>query len=292
MTTVYLNGQFLPLEQARVPVLDRGFLFGDGVYEVIPVYGGHLFRLEQHLERLEHSLAGIRLANPMSHGRWREVLEQLVARNGGGDQSVYLQVTRGAGPKRDHAFPDGVPPTVFAMSSPLAPVSGDILRSGISAITLPDIRWQLCHIKAITLLPNVLLRQQAVDAGCAEAILLRDGQVTEGAASNIFIVQAGTLITPPKGPLLLPGVTRDLILELAAANGIPYRETPIPESALRAAEEVWLTSSTREILPVTRLDDAPVGNGQPGPLWARLLALYQDYKQALREGKAQSQNVE
>ena len=292
MTTVYLNGQFLPLEQARVPVLDRGFLFGDGVYEVIPVYGGHLFRLEQHLERLEHSLAGIRLANPMSHGRWREVLEQLVARNGGGDQSVYLQVAHGAGPKRDHAFPDGVPPTVFAMSSPLAPVSGDILRSGISAVTLPDIRWQLCHIKAITLLPNVLLRQQAVDAGCAEAILLRDGQVTEGAASNIFIVQAGTLITPPKGPLLLPGVTRDLILELAAANGIPYRETPIPESALRAAEEVWLTSSTREILPVTRLDDAPVGNGQPGPLWARLLALYQDYKQALREGKAQSQNVE
>ena len=291
MTTVYLNGQFLPLEQACVPVLDRGFLFGDGVYEVIPVYGGHLFRLEQHLDRLEHSLAGIQLPNPMSYGHWREVLEQLVARNGNGDQSVYLQVTRGAGPKRDHAFPDGVPPTVFAMSSPLAPVSGQIMQSGVAAITLPDIRWQLCHIKAITLLSNVLSRQQAVDAGCTEAILLRDGQVTEGAASNVFIVQSGTLTTPPKGPLLLPGITRDLILELAAAHGIPYREAPIPESALRAAEEVWLTSSTREILPVTRLDDALVGNGKPGALWARLLALYQDYKQALREGKVQSRDV-
>lgn len=281
MTTVYLNGVFLPIDQACVPVLDRGFLFGDGVYEVIPVYGGTLFRLEQHLQRLDHSLAGVRIVNPMSRTLWRDTLDELIERNGGGDQSIYFQVTRGAAPKRDHAFPANVLPTVFMMSTPLAPLPADMAVSGISAVTLADIRWQKCDIKAITLLPNVLLRQEAIDKGAAEAILLRDGLAVEGAASNLFIVKDGAVITPPKGPQLLPGITRDLILELAAAHQVPHRETVITEAALRAADEIWLTSSTKEIMPVTRLDGQTVSGGKPGPVWAKLIALYQDYKRTL-----------
>lgn len=286
MSIVYLNGEFLPKDEARVSVLDRGFLFGDGVYEVIPVYGGRLFRLEQHLERLDQSLAGIRLANPHTRLEWRRILEQLVELHGGGDQSVYLQVTRGAAPKREHAFPTEVHPTVFAMSSPLTPNPPEVAQQGVAAITLEDIRWKHCHIKAVTLLANVLLRQQALDGGAAEAILIRDGQVTEGAASNVFIVRAGELLTPPKGPFLLPGITRDLILELAAANGIPYREAAVTEAELASAAEVWVTSSTREILPVTTLNGVPVGDGKPGPLWARMTALFQAYKERLRSGEA------
>ena len=281
MTTVYLNGVFLPIDQACVPVLDRGFLFGDGVYEVIPVYGGNLFRLEQHLQRLDHSLAGVRIGNPMSRTLWRDTLDELVERNGGGDQSIYFQVTRGAAPKRDHAFPANVLPTVFMMSTPLAPLPADLAQNGIAAITLPDIRWQMCDIKAITLLPNVLLRQEALDKGAAEAILLRDGLAVEGAASNLFIVKDGAIITPPKGPQLLPGITRDLILELAAAHQVSHREAVITEAELRAADEIWLTSSTREILPVTRLDGQAVSGGKPGPVWARMIGLYQDYKRTL-----------
>ena len=281
MTTVYLNGVFLPIDQACVPVLDRGFLFGDGVYEVIPVYGGNLFRLEQHLQRLDHSLAGVRIGNPMSRTLWRDTLDELVERNGGGDQSIYFQVTRGAAPKRDHAFPANVLPTVFMMSTPLAPLPADLAQNGIAAITLPDIRWQMCDIKAITLLPNVLLRQEALDKGAAEAILLRDGLAVEGAASNLFIVKGGAIITPPKGPQLLPGITRDLILELAAAHQVPYRETVITEAELRAADEIWLTSSTKEIMPVTRLDNSTVSGGKPGPVWTRMIGLYQDYKRTL-----------
>jgi D-alanine transaminase len=284
MSTVYLNGRFMPLEQACVPVLDRGFLFGDGVYEVVPVYGGRLFRLEQHLLRLGHSLQGIRLADPHEPAAWRALLQELVERNGGGDQSLYLQVTRGSAAKRDHAFPAQITPTVFAMSTALAPPGPALAQHGVAAITLDDIRWRFCHLKAITLLANVLLRQQALDQGAAEAILVRDGEVTEGAASNLFAVCNGVLATPPKGPFLLPGVTRDLILELAAANGIPHQERPIQQRELHSAEEIWLTSSTREILPVTQLDGAPVAAGAPGPLWARMHALYQAYKERVRGG--------
>lgn len=286
MSIVYLNGEFLPKDEARVSVLDRGFLFGDGVYEVIPVYGGRLFRLEQHLERLDQSLAGIRLANPHTRLEWRRILEQLVELHGGGDQSVYLQVTRGAAPKRDHAFPTDVRATVFAMSSPLTPNPPEVAQQGVAAITLEDIRWKYCHIKAVTLLANVLLRQQALDGGAVESILIRDGEVTEGAASNVFIVRAGELLTPPKGPFLLPGITRDLILELAAANGIPHREAAITEADLASAAEIWVTSSTREILPVTTLNGVPVGNGKPGPQWTRMAALFQAYKECLRSGEA------
>jgi D-alanine transaminase len=283
--TVYLNGEFLPAEEARVSVFDRGFIFGDGIYEVIPVYGGRLFRLPHHLERLDHSLAGIHLANPLSHGRWQEVLEELVRRNGGGDQSLYLQLTRGVA-ERDHGFPPDSEPTVFAMSKPLEETPPEPV-SGITAITVEDIRWKWCNIKSIALLPNILLRQQAIEAGAAEAIMLREDFVTEGTASNIFIVSDESVVTPPKSNLLLPGITRDLVVELCRSNAIPCLEEPISQARLQAANEIWITSSTREIVPVSRLDGELVGDGQPGPLWQRLITLYQEYKQAFREGKVE-----
>lgn len=283
MVMVFLNGAFLPAEQASISVLDRGFIFGDGVYEVIPAYGRHLFRLDQHLDRLQNSLDAIRISNPMARERWHEILNNLVLLNEGEDQSVYLQVTRGVA-KRDHAIPDNVKPTIFAMSNPLIPPSMEQLADGVSAITLNDTRWLNCHIKAISLLPNILLRQQAIDAHSAEAILIRNGYATEGAASNLFIVKDNTLITPPKGPLLLPGITRDLVLELAQTNHISWAEDDISEEQLNTADEIWLTSSTKEILPVTFLNEVRVGDGLPGPLWRVMIALYQEYKQRLREG--------
>lgn len=283
---VYLNGEFLPARDAKVSVLDRGFLFADGVYEVIPVYGSRLFRLEHHLQRLDQSLAGIRLANPLLHRRWAEILHGLVEKSGGGDQSLYLQVTRGVAPTRDHTFPKEVHPTVFAMSQPLEEAPEQQLREGITAITVEDIRWKLCDIKAITLLPNVLLRQQAVEAGAAEAILIRDGDVTEGAASNVFVVIRGHVVTPPKGKLLLPGITRDLVVELCRGHGIPCSESPVSLPQLRAADEIWLTSSNREVIAVTRLDGMPVSGGRPGPLWQKVMQLYRDYKNAFRRGQA------
>ncbi len=273
---VYLNGEYLPLTEAKVSVLDRGFLFGDGVYEVIPVYGGRPFRLNEHLRRLDNSLRGIRMRNPLSDDRWAHIFDRLIA--GTHDQYLYLQVTRGAAPKRDHAIPDEVNPTVLVMCSPIAPIP----IHGVRAITLDDIRWQWCHIKAITLLANVLLRQEAVDRGAAEAILVRDGWVTEGAASNVFAVIDGVLTTPPKGNDLLPGITRDLVLELALENDVPAVERRIRLDDLKGAAEIWLTSSTREILPVIELDGIPVGNSEPGPLWSRMQAVYQAYKQRLR----------
>ena len=275
---VYLNGEFLPLNQAKVSVMDRGFLFGDGVYEVIPVYGGKPLRLAEHLERLENSLNGIRMTSPLSAEVWETVFQKLI--RGEHDQSIYLQITRGAPPKRDHAFPKDTAPTVFVMCTPIAPIPA----SGVRAITVPDIRWQWCQIKAITLLANVLLRQQAVDEGCAEAILIRDGFAVEGAASNLFAVVDGVLLTPPKGNDILPGITRDLVVEIAQANAIPCAEERIPVADLERASEVWVTSSTREVLPIVELDGKTVGTGQPGPVWQRMNGLYQAYKEQLRRG--------
>jgi D-alanine transaminase len=283
MSLVYLNGQFLPDDQAFVPVLDRGFIFGDGVYEVIPVYGGRLFRLAEHLVRLQNNFSAVRIPDPLGDEGWTRMLDTLVAKNGGGDLSLYLQVTRGPAP-RDHAMPADPTPTVFAMCNPLKPVPQDIREHGVAAITLDDIRWQYCHIKAISLLPNILLRQAALDQGAVESILIRDGLATEGAASNVFAVIDGVLVTPPKGPRLLPGITRDLILELAAAQGIAHAERDISAAELSRAEEVWTTSSTKEILAVTRLDGKPVADGKPGPVYQRMLALYQDYKRQLARG--------
>lgn len=277
---VYLNGDYLPLDQAKVSVLDRGFLFGDGVYEVIPVYGGQPFRLTEHLRRLDDSLAGIRMVSPLSDDQWAEMFAKLI--DGPGDQYIYLQVTRGAANKRDHAIPADIQPTVFAMCSPIAPIPLD----GIKAVMMDDVRWQWCHIKAVTLLANVLLRQDAVDQGAAEAILVRDGWVKEGAASNIFIVKDGVIITPPKSNHLLPGITRDLVLELAQANGLSCEEREFRFEELQAAQEIWMTSSTREVLAVIELDGAPVGGGEPGPVWRQIQAIYQAYKQSLRNGTA------
>lgn len=281
MSVVYLNGQTLPLEQASIPVLDRGFIFGDGVYEVIPAYGGRLFRLEEHLQRLADSLRLVRMDNPHTLAQWRQILEDLVRQNGDGDQSVYLQVTRGVAP-RDHILPDGVTPTVFVMCNPIKPVPRDTLALGVGAISVDDIRWQYCHIKAIALLPNILLRQQAADADAMEAILVRDGLVTEGAASNVFLVKNDTIATPAKSPHLLPGITRDLVVELARDNGFACEERNIRREELAAADEIWLTSSTKEILPVTRLDGKDLANGAPGPIWKKMIDIYQAYKQQLQ----------
>ncbi len=290
--SVYLNGVFLPLEQACIPVTDRGFLFGDGVYEVIPAYGGRLFRLTQHLQRLQNSLDGIRLANPLSHGEWESMFNELLARNcdaagPDNDQSVYLQVTRGCAARRDHSFPETISATVYAVSNPIARPDPAIEQNGVAAVTLNDIRWQRCDIKAITLLPNVLLRQQAVDQGAVEAILIRDGLVIEGSSSNVFVVKNDTIITPPKSERMLPGITRDLVLELAAKHGLPYAETDIDVTMLAQAEEIWITSSTREIVPVTQLDSRAIGDGRPGPVWKTMTAHYRDYKTAVREGRAE-----
>ncbi|MDY6980466.1 MAG: D-amino acid aminotransferase, partial [Pseudomonadota bacterium] len=249
----YLNGNYLPLDEACVPVLDRGFIFGDGVYEVIPVYAGKPFRLDHHLQRLNDSLNGVYLSNPLDDETWTLILQQIIERNGGGDQSLYLQITRGVA-KRDHGFPATAQPTVFVMSNPFKPVDSELLEEGVAAITLEDIRWQYCHIKSIALLPNILLRQQALDADAAEAILLKGDKVTEGAASNVFIVVDGILLTPPKGECLLPGITRDLVVELADRHNVPCEQRDISREELLRADEIWITSSTREILPVTRLD--------------------------------------
>jgi D-alanine transaminase len=269
--------------------MDRGFLFGDGVYEVIPAYGGHLLRLPHHLARLQNSLDGIKLANPLSAGEWESVVTELLRRNRDqagdhNDQSVYLQVTRGPEDRRDHRFPAATRPTVFAYSTPIAPVDPALAEDGIAAVTLDDTRWQMCHIKAITLLPNVLLRQQAAEQEAGEAILIRDGQAIEGSASNLFVVSGGVIVTPPKGPLMLPGITRDLVLELAEKHGLPCKERPVTESELQGAGEIWLTSSTREIIPVTRLDGKAVGGGVPGPVWKTMIEHYHSYKEAVRSG--------
>ncbi len=282
----YLNGAYLPLEQAKVSVLDRGFIFGDGVYEVIPAYGGHLFRLQQHLQRLDNSLKAIKLANPLSNVQWQDMLQTLVKKNqdnSNADQSLYLQLTRGVA-KRDHSFPKNTPATVFAMSNPLAAADMEKIQAGVNAITLDDIRWRYCNIKTIALLPNILLKQQAIEKHASEAILVREDQVTEGSASNLFIVSDGVIKTPLKSEQLLPGVTRDLIVELAQKNGLSCEETAITEAELLAADEVWLSSSTKEILPVTRLNEQTVGDGRAGPLWRKMIKIYQAYKQELRTG--------
>jgi D-alanine transaminase len=275
---IYLNGEFMPIEQARVPVLDRGFIFGDGVYEVIPVYSRHPFRLAEHLRRLQASLDGIRLSNPHDDAEWTRLVRRLIGLNKPEDQSLYLHVTRGVA-KRDHAFPKGVAPTVFMMSNALVTPPGDQVEKGVGAITATDNRWLRCDIKAIALLPNVLLRQLAVDAGCVETVLLRDGNITEGAASNIFVVKDGILLAPPKNHLMLPGITYDVVLELAQADGIKHEVRPVAESELRGADEAWLTSSTKEVLAIVRLDGKALGKGVPGPLFRRMYALYQEYKE-------------
>jgi D-alanine transaminase len=284
MGEVYLNGDYVPLEEAKVSVMDRGFLFGDGIYEVIPVYGGQPFRLPQHLDRLDNSLAAIRMENPLPREEWGRILEHLTGARPEVDQLVYLQVTRGADPMRNHLFPAGAAPTVFVMAWNAKPRKPEIAEQGIAAITLDDFRWLRCDIKATALLSNVLLRQAAEDAGVEESILIRDGCAIEGSISNIFVVLDGELVTPPKGNLLLPGITRDLVVELARDAGITCSERELMREELAAADEIWITSSSREVAPITRLDSEPVGTGVPGAVWHRMDALFQEYKVRLRGG--------
>ncbi|MGH8613228.1 MAG: D-amino acid aminotransferase [Gammaproteobacteria bacterium] len=275
MSLVYLNGAFLPLQEACVPVMDRGFIFGDAIYEVIPVYSGRPFRLEQHLLRLENSLAAVRIEVPFPRVRWRSLIGRIIGENGGGDQSVYVQLSRGVS-ERDHVPVSPLKPSVFIMSKPLKACGSP---EPVSAIVCPDFRWGRCDIKTTSLIANVLLRYQAMDAGAWEAILVRDRWVTEGAASNVFVVDDGLIKTPPRSPHILPGITRDLLVEMLGANVIPCAETPVSEAELWQAQEIWLTSSTREIVPVVRLNETPVGKEVPGPLWVKVNAMYQQAKQ-------------
>ena len=279
----YVGGQYVPLSEARVPVLDRGFLFGDSVYEVLPAYRGRPFALREHLARLARNLRELSIANPHTDAQWGEIIARLLRDNGpeaGGsaDLLVYLQVTRGAPAVRAHAFPSDTPPTVVGLCNAL-PIPGEAaLRDGVGAITRPDIRWGRCDIKSTALLPNVLVVQAAREHGCNEVILHRDGRVTEGGSSNVFAVLGTSVITPSKTPEILPGITRDLLIELLRANKVPLQERRLTLTELRSAEEIWLTSSTREVLPVTRLDGEPVGSRKPGPLWKKAYALFQERK--------------
>ena len=279
MITAYVDGAYLPLAEARVSPMDRGFLFGDGAYEVIPVYSRRAFRLDEHVARLANTLAAMRLANPHSADEWKAIILEIVARNPWDDQSVYLQVTRGADTRRNHAFPGPeVKPTVFLMSEPLVTPSAEQLATGIAAVSAADIRWLRCDLKTVSMLANCLLRQHAIDHGCMETVLFRDSFLTEGAASSIFVCKDGVLLVPPKSHLMLPGITYDVVLELARRHGMKHEVREVLEAEVRSADELWMTSSTKEVLPITALDGRPVGDGKPGPMGRQMYAWYQDFK--------------
>jgi D-alanine transaminase len=282
LPTCYLNGEYLPLAEARISPLDRGFLYGDGVYEVMPVYGGRPFRLEAHCARLTRSLAEIRMADPLDRAQWCEVFATLIARNGGGDQYIYWQVTRGAELGRNHAPLPDIARTMFAFCAPLPLAPPAVLENGLACVTAEDTRWARCDIKSVALLANVLLRQLAVDAGAAETILLRNGELMEASASTVQVVIGGELRTPPNSRRILPGTTRGAVEELAARIGLAHRAAVISEAQLRGADEIWICAATREVQPVTRLDGRPVGTGRPGPLWRRVYDELQRWKQELQ----------
>ncbi len=269
----YLNGEFMPLGQARIPVLDRGFIFGDGIYEVIPVYRRRAFRLEAHLDRLERSLRKVRIASPLDRAGWRALIARLVEQGEGADQSIYLQVTRGVA-RRDFSFPAGVSPTVFGLCSPLVRPGEAQRNHGLRAISLPDARWLHCDIKATSLLGAVLARQQATDAGVDEAIQHRDGWLTEGSSSNVWVVRGGRVGGPPRDHWILEGVRYEFVAELCAQGGIPFEERRIAFDELARADELLLTSALREVLAVVELDGRPVGDGRPGPVYRALRAGY------------------
>lgn len=273
MNTVYLNGEFMDQNEARISPLDRGFLFGDGIYEVIPVYHGRCFLLDDHMARLDRSLKAIDLPSPLSDQQWQAVFDRLIQENGP-DQSIYLQITRGIAPKRTHQFPPKITPTVFAMSG--SPIS--VKLEGITAITAPDTRWKFCNIKSINLLANVLHRQDAEEKGAGEAILIRNGLVTEGTMSNIFIVKNGIIATHPNEPGILPGVTRKLLVELAQQHDIPLEEREISEKELFDADEVWSTGTGKEVTAVIEIDGKKIGSGKPGPVWQKMYDYFQNAK--------------
>jgi D-alanine transaminase len=276
---VYLNGEFVALADAKIPVLDRGFIYGDGVYEVIPVYVRRPFRMPQHLRRLQYSLDGIRLANPHTDAQWQRLIEDLIERQPFDDQAVYLQVTRGVA-KRDHAFPAGVRPTVFMMSNPLVVPTREQVERGVAVVTAEDNRWHRCDLKTTSLLGNVLMRQLAADANAVETIMFRDGFLTEASASNVLIVCNGKVLAPPKDNLILPGITYDAALEITRAAGVPLEIRPVPKEEALGADEMWLSSSTREVLAVTTIDGRAFADGAPGPVFRRIHAAFQAAKRA------------
>ena len=284
-TLCYLNGEYGALRDAKVSVLDRGFIFGDGVYEVVPAYGGRLFRFDEHLARLNRSLTKLRIANPHPREEWLQRCRKLVAafteKNGAGDQLVYIQITRGVA-LRDHVFPVDVTPTVFIMCSAMKPATPEQRHAGVACLTARDFRWERGDIKSISLLGNVLARQMSADKGAAETILFRDGFLTEAAASNVWVVHEGALLGPPKSEHVLEGIRYELIRELCEEVGIAYNLRPIAEADVLSADELLLSSATKEILPVTSVDGQAVGHGalrgKPGPVYARLFEAYQRAK--------------
>jgi D-alanine transaminase len=277
----YLNGEFLPLREARISPLDRGFLYGDGVYEVMPVYSSRGFRFEAHAARLTRSLAEIKMKDPHTREEWRDILSTLITLNGGGDQYVYWQVTRGAEFGRNHAPLPHIPRTVFAFCAPLPVTSPAVLENGVACVTAEDTRWTQCDIKSVALLANVLLRQLAVDANAAETILLRDGELMEASASAVHVVEGGVILSPPNSRKILPSTTRSAMEEMAVRAGVQYRSVRVTEAQLRSADEVWISAATREVQAVTRLDGKAVGTGKPGPVWRKIYDQLQSYKREL-----------
>ncbi|MEX1995022.1 MAG: D-amino acid aminotransferase [Steroidobacteraceae bacterium] len=277
---VWLDGHLLPLAEARISPLDRGFLFGDGVYEVLPVYGGRAYRFDEHLERLDRSLREIRMMPAMDRAGWLAAFGQLVHRNGGGDLLLYVQVTRGVEPERNHVPRPAVRPTVFACVSALPVIPASTMERGTAAITAADLRWSRCDIKTTSLLGNVLLRWQAADAGATESILLRDGWVTEGSTSSTHIVRNGGLLTPPQTHAILPGTTRGVLFELAARAGIASERRPVREAELQSADEIIIASAGGGIRAVTTLDGRPVGQGAPGPVFR---AIHEGFRATMQE---------
>ena len=281
MSICYLNGEYLPLAQARISPLDRGFLFADSVYEVLPVFGGRMFRFPEHFARLARSLSEIKMEVPYTHEQWLTILQELIDRNGGGTMYLYVQVTRGAEFGRNHAFPVNTPPTVFAMASALPELTAQIREHGIAAITVEDFRWGRCDIKTTALLANVLMKQRASESGVQEAIIVRDGEVLEGASTSVFLVVDEVLLTPPNNTRILPGTTRNAALELAQSM-LPIEVRRISVGELWRATEVWISAATRDVLPVTRIDNQPIGNGRPGPHWQQLSNRFAELREKLQ----------
>jgi D-alanine transaminase len=280
----HFNGKLLPLDQIWISPLDRGFIFGDGVYEVIPVYDGVMLRAREHFQRFQRSMDEIRLKNPHSVDEWIRVTEELLAHHPG-NQAVYIQVTRGAPPKRDHVIPKDLVPTVFMMSNPLSSPTREAIENGVACVTAADFRWAKCHIKSTSLLGNVLARQISVEAGATETILFRAGFLTEASSSNVFVVKNGVVLAPPRDNLILMGITYDLVQQLARDGAVKLDVRQVTEAEVRSADEIWLSSSTKEVLAVTTLDGKPVGNGKPGPVFKRMHALYQDHKAKLAKAR-------
>ena len=280
-TLCHLNGRTLPLRDAKVSVLDRGFIFGDGAYEAVPVYGRRLFRFDEHMARLQRSLGKLRIVNPHTRDGWLTLLRELVAAQAAEDQLVYIEVTRGVA-LRDHVMPVGIPPTVFAMTSAMTPPSAEMRHQGVACITARDFRWERGDIKSVSLLGNVLARQMSADHGAAETVMFRDGWLTEASSSNVWVVHEGALLGPPKDDHVLEGIRYELLAELCEEVGIAYNLRPIAEGDVHAADELMLSSATKEVLPITKLDGELVGHGamrgRPGPVYARLYEAYQQAK--------------